>query len=116
MMATMKYIAFVLLAVTCVLGSLASTKDALDLTIRPTLKEPAVTLKDAITLAEAFVATNRISTNGFWMKEVKLIYPDGKDIASKCWHVLWVNEDAALGHTISIMIDMNRKVSRMGSL
>ena len=93
-----------------------ATNDYPSLEIIAHMEAPAITLRDAISLAEAYIATNGISTDGFWLKEVKLVFPDKGEIRSQRWHALWVNEDAALGHTISIMIEMNGRAWRMASL
>jgi len=90
--------------------------DGLDLTIKISSEPPSVSLKEAIVLADEFIKTKRINTTGFWMREVKLLYSDGKNVKSKRWCIQWVSEAGGLGNQISLFVDMDKRVWRVGSM
>lgn len=113
----MKTTIILLLLVLAVGTAVAQTNSAPSALLGPTFarrhEPPAVSLLEAVSLAEAFMRTNTVSTNGYWIGEARLRYSNGTDARATRWEIRWITASMGLGNAgIRLCVDMERHVWR----
>jgi len=81
---------------------------------------PKLPLQDALKIAESYIDEQRIDISPFWLYQVRYILvgdettPPEKELP--CWHFWWVNDSAASGDYVEILVTMDGKPSRAPSM
>lgn len=80
-------------------------------------RPPAVTMKQALRIAEQYIKRNKIKIEPYYLREAKLIYP-GVDngVKESYWWFWWVAPNGASGDYVEIAVSMDGKARRVPSM
>ena len=81
-----------------------------------TINEPAVSLKEALSLAEQYVTEKKVDTSKHFMESVRLVYIRDNPKGMRQWIVTWVLKTPSDGGQIFIHVDLDKSVSMTGGL
>lgn len=76
--------------------------------------EPALTLKQALSLAEEYVTAKKIDVSRHFMESVRLVHITDHPKGERQWIVTWVLKTPSDGGQIFIQVKMDRTVSMTG--
>jgi hypothetical protein len=83
----------------------------------PTPKPPKLALEEALEIAKTYATNQKIDLATFWLYRVAFtMYGNTGKNALPAWHVWWVNNDGAFGNYVEIIVTMDGKCTRAGSL
>lgn len=78
---------------------------------------PKISLQRALKLAESYIEKENIDISSFYLYQAKFIMYGNKDNRKPAWHLWWLNEDAALGNYVEILVLIDTgSVSRLTSM
>jgi hypothetical protein len=78
---------------------------------------PALTLQQALRLAERYIEKEKIKISPYYLSEARMIqYGGDKDVKEPRWYFWWVNENGAMGNYVEITVSMDGKVMRLPSM
>lgn len=73
--------------------------------------EPAVSLKEALALAEQYVAETKVDTSKHFMESVRLVYIRDNPKGIRQWIVTWALKTPSDGGQIFIHVDLDKTVT-----
>jgi hypothetical protein len=78
--------------------------------------EPAVTLKDALSLAEQYVAKEKIDVSLHYLESIRLVPIPDNPKGEKQWLATWILKTPSDGGQVFIHVKMDKSVSKTGGL
>lgn len=75
------------------------------------VNEPAISLKEALSLAEHYVAEQKVDTSKHFMESVRLVYTRDNPKGGRKWIVTWALKTPSDGGQIFINVDLDKSVS-----
>ena len=76
--------------------------------------EPAVSLKDALRLAEQYVADKPITVTTHYLESITLVPRTGSGAFRKLWLVTWAPKTPSDGGPIFVWVEMDKSVTMTG--
>jgi hypothetical protein len=67
---------------------------------------PRLTLENALTIADRYIAKEKIDISHFYLLEAKYILYGDKDTKDPSWYFWWVHEDGASGHYVELVVSI----------
>jgi len=77
---------------------------------------PAVTLQEALSLAEQYVEKQKIDTSRHFLESIRLVYIPDNPKGEKQWVVTWTLKTPSDGGQIFILVKMDKSLSKSGGL
>lgn len=78
--------------------------------------EPAVTLKEALSLAEQHVAKEKINVSRHFLESIRLVHITDNPKGDRQWIVTWALKIPSDGGQVFIRVKMDKSVSMTGGL
>ena len=78
--------------------------------------KPAVTLKEALSLAEQYVAKEKTDISRHFMESIRLVHITDNPKGERQWIVTWTLKTPSDGGQVFIHVKMDRSVSMTGGL
>jgi hypothetical protein len=81
---------------------------------------PELPLQNALKIAEAYIDREHIDISSYWLSQVRFFLYGSPETPDKdkipCWHFWWMNDSAATGDYVEILVDMKGRASRVPSM